>query len=203
MIDGVELDVDAISDGTDWCVPGILEQLDPPGIHSGDSVAVVPPQTLSRERQEAAAEAAGRIALALGLRGILNVQMIVAARSGGGDRGQPARQPHRADRGQGHRARRGGGGGALRAGRLAGRSRVAARAGSTTRRWSPSRRPSVPSGGCRAWIGGWGPRCDRPVRCWAWRRTTPPPWRPRGRPRRCTWWPGTSRACHPPEIHRA
>ena len=78
LVDGVELDVDAISDGTDWCVPGILEQLDPPGIHSGDSVAVVPPQTLSRVRQEAAAEAAGRIALALGLRGILNVQMIAA-----------------------------------------------------------------------------------------------------------------------------
>jgi carbamoyl-phosphate synthase large subunit len=79
LVDGVELDVDAISDGTDWCVPGILEQLDPPGIHSGDSVAVVPPQTLSRVRQEAAAEAAGRIALALGLRGILNVQLIAAA----------------------------------------------------------------------------------------------------------------------------
>jgi carbamoyl-phosphate synthase large subunit len=79
LVDGVELDVDAISDGTDWCVPGILEQLDPPGIHSGDSVAVVPPQTLSRVRQEAAAEAAGRIALALRLRGILNVQMIAAA----------------------------------------------------------------------------------------------------------------------------
>ena len=78
MVAGVELDVDAISDGTDWCVPGILEQLDPPGVHSGDSVAVVPPQSLSRERQEAAAEAAGRIALALGLRGILNVQMIVS-----------------------------------------------------------------------------------------------------------------------------
>jgi len=74
----VELDVDAISDGTEWCVPGILEQLDPPGVHSGDSVAVVPPQGLTRERQEAAAEAAGRIALSLGLRGILNVQMIVS-----------------------------------------------------------------------------------------------------------------------------
>jgi carbamoyl-phosphate synthase large subunit len=76
LIDGVELDIDAISDGTDWCVPGILEQLDPPGVHSGDSVAVVPPQTLSRAAQERAAEAAGRIALALGLRGILNVQAI-------------------------------------------------------------------------------------------------------------------------------
>ena len=67
-----------ISDGAEWCVPGILEQLDPPGVHSGDSVAVLPPQRISRWVQEAAAEAAGRIALRLGLRGILNVQMIVA-----------------------------------------------------------------------------------------------------------------------------
>jgi len=78
LVDGVELDVDAISDGRDWCVPGILEQLDPPGVHSGDSVAVLPPQTLRRAVQERAAEAAGRIALALGVRGILNVQMVVA-----------------------------------------------------------------------------------------------------------------------------
>jgi carbamoyl-phosphate synthase large subunit len=77
LVGGVELDVDAISDGTAWCVPGILEQLDAPGIHSGDSVAVLPPQSLSRAVQELAAEAAGRIALALGVRGILNVQMIV------------------------------------------------------------------------------------------------------------------------------
>jgi carbamoyl-phosphate synthase large subunit len=75
---GTELDVDAISDGKRWSVPGILEQTDPPGIHSGDSVAVLPPQSLSRPMQERAAEAAGRIALALGVRGILNVQMIAA-----------------------------------------------------------------------------------------------------------------------------
>ncbi|MBA3689582.1 MAG: carbamoyl-phosphate synthase large subunit, partial [Chloroflexi bacterium] len=78
MVDGIELDVDVISDGHDWCVPGILEQLDPPGVHSGDSVAVLPPQRISRQVQEAAAETAGRIALRLGVRGILNVQMIVA-----------------------------------------------------------------------------------------------------------------------------
>jgi carbamoyl-phosphate synthase large subunit len=59
-------------------VPGILEQLDPPGVHSGDSVAVLPPQNLSRAVQELAAAAAGRLAVALGVRGILNVQMIVA-----------------------------------------------------------------------------------------------------------------------------
>ncbi len=79
LVEGVELDVDVISDGRDWCVPGILEQLDPPGIHSGDSVAVLPPQSLSRAVQEEVAAAAGRIATALGLRGVLNVQMIAAA----------------------------------------------------------------------------------------------------------------------------
>ncbi|HUF06663.1 MAG TPA: carbamoyl-phosphate synthase large subunit, partial [Candidatus Binatia bacterium] len=78
LVEGIELDVDAISDGDEWSVPGILEQVDPPGVHSGDSVAVLPPQHLSRAVQERAAEAAGRIALALGVRGILNVQMIVA-----------------------------------------------------------------------------------------------------------------------------
>jgi carbamoyl-phosphate synthase large subunit len=78
LIAGIELDVDAISDGTDWCVPAIVEQVDPPGVHSGDSVGVLPPQRLGRAIQERAAEAAGRIALAIGLRGICNVQMIVA-----------------------------------------------------------------------------------------------------------------------------
>ncbi len=78
MVDGVELDVDVISDGRQWSVPGILEQTDPPGVHSGDSVAVLPPRVISRAAQERAAEAAGRIALALGVRGILNVQAIVA-----------------------------------------------------------------------------------------------------------------------------
>ena len=78
MVDGIELDVDVISDGRDWCVPGILEQLDPPGVHSGDSVAVLPPQHVPRQLQEIAAATAGRIALRLGVRGILNVQMIVA-----------------------------------------------------------------------------------------------------------------------------
>ena len=78
LVAGIELDVDVISDGERWCVPGILEQVDPPGVHSGDSVAVLPPQRLSRAAQERAAEAAGRIALGLEVRGILNVQMILA-----------------------------------------------------------------------------------------------------------------------------
>ena len=78
LVDGVELDVDAIADGREWSVPGILEQIDPPGVHSGDSVAVVPPQRVSRAMQERAAGIATRIASALGVRGILNVQMVAS-----------------------------------------------------------------------------------------------------------------------------
>ena len=78
LVAGIELDVDAICDGTEWAVPGILEQADPPGIHSGDSLATLPPQDVRRAIQERAAAAAGQIALELGVRGILNVQMIVA-----------------------------------------------------------------------------------------------------------------------------
>jgi carbamoyl-phosphate synthase large subunit len=78
MVDGIELDVDVVADGTDWAVPGILEQRDPPGVHSGDSLAVLPPRLIPRAAQEQAAEAAGRIAIALGVRGVLNVQAIVA-----------------------------------------------------------------------------------------------------------------------------
>jgi carbamoyl-phosphate synthase large subunit len=78
LVDGVELDIDVLSDGTDWAVPGILEQRDPPGVHSGDSLAVLPPRVIPRAIQERAAEAAGRIAIALGVRGVLNVQAIVA-----------------------------------------------------------------------------------------------------------------------------
>jgi carbamoyl-phosphate synthase large subunit len=78
LVEGVELDVDVIGDGEQWSVPGILEQRDPPGVHSGDSLAVLPPRVISRAAQELAAEAAGRIALALVVRGILNVQAIVS-----------------------------------------------------------------------------------------------------------------------------
>ena len=64
---------------TSWCVPGILEQIDPPGIHSGDSVAVLPPQ-IGLAQPPGARRRGGRHGSrsALGVRGILNVQMIVA-----------------------------------------------------------------------------------------------------------------------------
>ena len=46
---GMEVEVDAISDGTDVCIPGIMEQIERAGVHSGDSMAVYPAQHLSQE----------------------------------------------------------------------------------------------------------------------------------------------------------
>ena len=46
---GREVEVDAISDGNDVCIPGIMEQIERSGVHSGDSIAVYPPQHLSQE----------------------------------------------------------------------------------------------------------------------------------------------------------
>ncbi len=74
---GIELDIDAISDGTDVYILGILEHLDPPGIHSGDSVAVVPPIHLSQEILDTVKEYTLRIARALPAIGFLNIQMVV------------------------------------------------------------------------------------------------------------------------------
>ena len=195
MVEGVELDVDVISDGRDWCVPGILEQLDPPGVHSGDSVAVLPPQALSRARQEAAAEAAGRIALALGVRGILNVQMIAAA-----ERVVVIEANPRASRTVPIVAKATGRdvvAAAVRCALGASLAEVglATGPGAGCDRWSRSRRRSARSGGCPAWIDGSAPRCGRPARCWAWRPTTPPPWKLRARRRRRTCSPAKWGAC--------
>ena len=46
-LEGVEVDVDAVSDGTDVLIPGLLEHVERAGVHSGDSVGVFPPQAVS------------------------------------------------------------------------------------------------------------------------------------------------------------
>ncbi len=106
LIAGVELDVDVISDGERWSVPGILEQVDPPGVHSGDSVAVLPPQRLSRRRP--GARRRGGWTDRARARGARHPQRADdhGGRSRGRHRGESARQPHGPDRRQGHRLRR-------------------------------------------------------------------------------------------------
>jgi carbamoyl-phosphate synthase large subunit len=74
---GIELDVDAICDGEDVWVCGIMQHIEPAGVHSGDSTAVLPPYSISLEIQEKVREYIHKIALRLNVKGLINVQMVV------------------------------------------------------------------------------------------------------------------------------
>lgn len=75
---GKELEVDAISDGTDVIIPGIMEHIERAGVHSGDSIAVYPSQTISQEIKEEVINITKRIALSLETKGLLNIQFVIA-----------------------------------------------------------------------------------------------------------------------------
>ena len=74
---GIELDVDAICDGEDVWVCGIMQHIEPAGVHSGDSTAVLPPYSISEEVQRTVRQYIKEIALRLGVVGLINVQMVV------------------------------------------------------------------------------------------------------------------------------
>lgn len=74
---GKELEVDAISDGIDVLIPGIMEHIERSGVHSGDSTAVYPPQTLSREVKDLVIDYTTRLARALNVRGVINIQYVL------------------------------------------------------------------------------------------------------------------------------
>jgi len=76
-LEGVEVDVDAVSDGQAVLIPGLLEHVERAGVHSGDSVGMFPPQTVSEGDQGLIVATMERIALALGVRGLVNAQFIV------------------------------------------------------------------------------------------------------------------------------
>ncbi|MBT3448400.1 MAG: carbamoyl-phosphate synthase large subunit [Bacteroidetes Order II. Incertae sedis bacterium] len=75
--DGIELDVDAICDGEEVWVAGIMQHIEPAGVHSGDSTAVLPPYSISEEVQDTVRRYISDIALRLGVLGLVNVQMVV------------------------------------------------------------------------------------------------------------------------------
>ncbi len=77
-VTGVEAEVDVISDGEDTLVPGVMEHIERAGIHSGDSMAVYPPISLQPEVQAKMVLIACRIARALGVRGLMNIQFVIA-----------------------------------------------------------------------------------------------------------------------------
>jgi carbamoyl-phosphate synthase large subunit len=77
FLEGIELDVDAISDGHDVLVPGLMEHVERAGVHSGDSIGVYPPQRVGDVEQQLVVDAVTRLALAIGVRGLINAQFIV------------------------------------------------------------------------------------------------------------------------------
>src|SRR5262249_43908450 len=76
----LEVDVDALADDETVLVAGVMEHIEEAGIHSGDSTCVIPPFTLGEHTVREIRELTGRLARALGVRGLLNVQY--AVRSG-------------------------------------------------------------------------------------------------------------------------
>lgn len=77
-VTGIEAEVDAISDGGDTVIiPGIMEHVERAGVHSGDSIAVYPPQHLSERVKAIIDDYTMRIARALKVRGLMNIQFIV------------------------------------------------------------------------------------------------------------------------------
>ena len=76
-IDGMELEVDAICDGEDVLVPGIMEHLEHAGVHSGDSVSIYPPVNVSLEMKQRVLQVVRTLAKALNIVGMMNLQFIV------------------------------------------------------------------------------------------------------------------------------
>ena len=74
---GTELEVDVISDGEDVLIPGIMEHVERAGVHSGDSIAVYPPWNLSDKFLRRIAEVSEKLALALGTKGLVNIQYLI------------------------------------------------------------------------------------------------------------------------------
>ena len=75
-LQGRELEVDAVCDGTDILIPGIMEHIERTGVHSGDSISVYPAYSVSDTVKETIAEYTRRLAKALHVKGLINIQFI-------------------------------------------------------------------------------------------------------------------------------
>ena len=74
---GTEVEVDAICDGKDFLIPGIMEHIERAGVHSGDSISVYPAQTLSKKIRETIIDYTKKLALELKVVGLVNIQYVV------------------------------------------------------------------------------------------------------------------------------
>ena len=75
-LEGKELEVDAVCDGQDILVPGIMEHVERTGVHSGDSISVYPANTVSEKVKETIIDYSRKLALALHVKGLINIQFI-------------------------------------------------------------------------------------------------------------------------------
>ena len=75
-LQGKEVEVDAVCDGTDILIPGIMEHIERTGVHSGDSISVYPAHTIGRLVRDKIAEYTRRLAMALHVKGLINIQFI-------------------------------------------------------------------------------------------------------------------------------
>ena len=76
-LEGTEVEVDAVCDGTDVLIPGIMEHIERAGVHSGDSIAAYPAWNLSGPVTEKLVESTARIAIELGVKGLVNIQYVI------------------------------------------------------------------------------------------------------------------------------
>ena len=76
-LQGKEMEVDAVCDGTDILIPGLMEHVERAGVHSGDSISVYPAQTVSESVKKTIAEYTRRLAKSLHVIGLINIQFIV------------------------------------------------------------------------------------------------------------------------------
>ncbi|MCH4206712.1 MAG: carbamoyl-phosphate synthase large subunit [Solobacterium sp.] len=78
-VSGIEVEVDAVCDGTDVLIPGIMQLVEATGVHSGDSMSVYPPYSLNDQVKETIKDFTVKLGLAIGIRGLFNIQFIVDA----------------------------------------------------------------------------------------------------------------------------
>ncbi len=76
-LQGTEVEVDAICDGTDILIPGVMEHIERAGVHSGDSISVYPAYTLSRNIIDTIEDYTKKLAMSLHVKGMINIQFIV------------------------------------------------------------------------------------------------------------------------------
>ena len=76
-LQGKEIEVDAVCDGTDFLIPGIMEHIERAGVHSGDSISVYPAQSISQHAKDTIVEYTKRLARSLHVIGMINIQFIV------------------------------------------------------------------------------------------------------------------------------